>query len=59
MVSEPEFGQACAEIHSTLAPVFEKHPDLKQMWDIVKIPERIIQFRVVRRLCQSNFSSSS
>lgn len=47
--SEPEFEQAYRELASTLehSSLFEKHPEYKTALQIVSIPERIIQFRVV------------
>jgi len=44
--SEPEFEQAVNEITSTLAPFLEKHPEYERALEVVKIPERVIQFRV-------------
>jgi len=44
--NEPEFEQAKDEIYSTLGPLFDKEPQLKKLFDIIQIPERIIQFRV-------------
>lgn len=46
---EPEFEQAYNELASTLehSSLFEKHPEYKTALQIVSIPERIIQFRVV------------
>lgn len=37
--------QARDEIYSTLKPFFEKHPEYKRAWEVVQIPERVIQFR--------------
>ncbi|PWN53623.1 putative NADP-specific glutamate dehydrogenase [Violaceomyces palustris] len=45
--SEPEFEQALHELTSTLEPFLKKHPEYKKALEIVQIPERIIQFRVV------------
>ncbi|PWZ02401.1 hypothetical protein BCV70DRAFT_198686 [Testicularia cyperi] len=45
--SEPEFEQALNELGSTLAPFLSAHPEYKKAFDIVQIPERVIQFRVV------------
>lgn len=45
--SEPEFEQARNELATTIAPFLEKHPEYKTALDIVQIPERIVQFRVV------------
>ncbi|KAA8907654.1 hypothetical protein TRICI_004945 [Trichomonascus ciferrii] len=46
---EPEFEQAYGELLSTLkdSTLFEKHPELERVVDVVCIPERVIQFRVV------------
>jgi glutamate dehydrogenase (NADP+) len=46
---EVEFQQAYDELASTLnnSTLFEKHPEYKKALEIVAIPERIIQFRVV------------
>ncbi|CCG82597.1 putative Glutamate/Leucine/Phenylalanine/Valine dehydrogenase [Taphrina deformans PYCC 5710] len=47
--SEPEFQQAYNELKSTLdnSSLFESHPEYKKALEIIAIPERIIQFRVV------------
>jgi glutamate dehydrogenase (NADP+) len=45
--SEPEFEQALKEVESSLATFLEKHPEYKKALEIVQIPERVIQFRVV------------
>lgn len=47
--SEPEFEQALNEVYSTLkaSSLFEKEPKYLKVLDVVQIPERIIQFRVV------------
>ncbi|KAN0061807.1 NADP-dependent glutamate dehydrogenase [Thecaphora frezii] len=45
--SEPEFEQALNEVTSTLAPFLEKNPEYKKALEIIQIPERVIQFRVV------------
>lgn len=45
--SEPEFEQALNELHSTLAPFLEQNPEYNKAFEIIQIPERIIQFRVV------------
>jgi len=45
--SEPEFEQALHEVESTLKPFLEAHPEYKKAFEIIQIPERIIQFRVV------------
>ncbi|KAH7125389.1 Glutamate/Leucine/Phenylalanine/Valine dehydrogenase-domain-containing protein [Dendryphion nanum] len=48
-MAEPEFEQARQELVSTLenSTLFEKHPEYKKALEVVSIPERIIQFRVV------------
>lgn len=45
--AEPEFEQALNELGSTLAPFLEQNPSYQKAFDIIQIPERIIQFRVV------------
>ncbi|KAF2718201.1 glutamate dehydrogenase [Polychaeton citri CBS 116435] len=47
--SEPEFEQAYKELVSTLenSSLFEKKPEYKKALQVVSVPERIIQFRVV------------
>ncbi|CBQ73194.1 probable NADP-specific glutamate dehydrogenase [Sporisorium reilianum SRZ2] len=45
--SEPEFEQALNELSTTLAPFLEQNPEYNKAFQIVQIPERIIQFRVV------------
>jgi glutamate dehydrogenase (NADP+) len=44
---EPEFQQAVHEITSTLAPLLHKIPEYQKALEVVQIPERVIQFRVV------------
>lgn len=39
--------QALKEIETTLAPFLKKNPEYKKALEIVQIPERVIQFRVV------------
>ncbi|KAL1612481.1 NADP-dependent glutamate dehydrogenase [Paraconiothyrium brasiliense] len=48
-MAEPEFEQAYKELVSTLesSTLFEKNPEYKKALEIVSIPERVIQFRVV------------
>ncbi|GAA5992055.1 hypothetical protein JCM10908_000721 [Rhodotorula pacifica] len=57
-VSEPEFEQAVSEIHSTLKPLFAKRPELEKAFEVLKVPERVITFRVVweddKGKCQVN-----
>jgi len=49
MAFEPEFEQARKELVSTLenSSLFEKNPEYKKALEVVSIPERVIQFRVV------------
>ncbi|GAD99803.1 glutamate/Leucine/Phenylalanine/Valine dehydrogenase, putative [Paecilomyces variotii No. 5] len=46
---EPEFEQAYNELASTLenSTLFQKNPEYRKALQIVSIPERVIQFRVV------------
>ncbi|KAL3471642.1 Glutamate/Leucine/Phenylalanine/Valine dehydrogenase-domain-containing protein [Aspergillus californicus] len=46
---EPEFEQAYKELASTLenSTLFQSHPEYRKALQVVSIPERIIQFRVV------------
>ncbi|ROT40845.1 glutamate/Leucine/Phenylalanine/Valine dehydrogenase [Sodiomyces alkalinus F11] len=46
---EPEFEQAYRELVITLeqSTLFEQHPEYRGALDVVSIPERVIQFRVV------------
>ncbi|KAF1955462.1 NADP-specific glutamate dehydrogenase [Byssothecium circinans] len=59
-MSEPEFEQARKELVSTLeaSSLFEKNPEYKKALEVVAIPERVIQFRVVweddKGQCQVN-----
>jgi len=45
--SEPEFEQAVEEVTSSLKSFLEKHPEYQKALEIIQIPERVIQFRVV------------
>ncbi|KAI9848221.1 MAG: hypothetical protein M1837_000895 [Sclerophora amabilis] len=47
--SEPEFEQAYKELVSTLenSSLFKKNPEYKKALQVIAIPERVIQFRVV------------
>ena len=45
--SEPEFEQARNELTTTIAAFLERHPEYKTALEIVQIPERVVQFRVV------------
>lgn len=47
LASEPEFEQALNELSSTLAPFLEQYPEYNKAFEIIQIPERVIQFRVV------------
>ncbi|KAF3356556.1 hypothetical protein VdG1_03836 [Verticillium dahliae VDG1] len=46
---EPEFLQAYSELVSTLedSTLFSQHPEFRTALEVVSIPERVIQFRVV------------
>ncbi|EPQ56338.1 NADP-specific glutamate dehydrogenase [Gloeophyllum trabeum ATCC 11539] len=44
---EPEFEQALTELSVSLKPFLEANPEYKKAFEIVQIPERIVQFRVV------------
>ncbi|GJF00323.1 NADP-specific glutamate dehydrogenase [Phanerochaete sordida] len=44
---EPEFEQALAELSTSLTKFLEAKPEYKKALEIVQIPERVIQFRVV------------
>ncbi|KAF2013732.1 NADP-specific glutamate dehydrogenase [Aaosphaeria arxii CBS 175.79] len=48
-MAEPEFEQAHKELVSTLenSTLFEKIPEYRKALEVVSIPERVIQFRVV------------
>lgn len=47
--NEPEFQQAVSELVSCLenSKLFKIHPDLRRCLEVVQVPERVIQFRVV------------
>ena len=45
--SEPEFEQALNELTVSLGPFLKASPAYQKALEIVQIPERIIQFRVV------------
>ncbi|RYO78267.1 hypothetical protein DL766_007607 [Monosporascus sp. MC13-8B] len=55
--SEPEFEQAYKELAFTLenSSLFEKYPEYRKALDVVSIPERVIQFRVVWEDDKGNF----
>ena len=44
---EPEFEQALNELTQSLQPFLAKNPEYKKALEIIQIPERVIQFRVV------------
>ena len=44
---EPEFEQALAELTTSLQPFLKANPHYQKAFDIVQIPERVIQFRVI------------
>ncbi|THH03869.1 hypothetical protein EW145_g5941 [Phellinidium pouzarii] len=52
--SEPEFEQALNELTSTLQPFLKANPEYQRALDIVQIPERTLQFRVVWEDDQGN-----
>ncbi|KAF5389724.1 hypothetical protein D9757_006001 [Collybiopsis confluens] len=45
--SEPEFEQALAELKTSLSVFLKANPSYQKALDIVQVPERVIQFRVV------------
>jgi glutamate dehydrogenase (NADP+) len=45
--TEPEFEQALHELTTSLGPFLKANPEYQKALDIVQIPERVIQFRVV------------
>ncbi|TFK20372.1 NADP-specific glutamate dehydrogenase [Coprinopsis marcescibilis] len=44
---EPEFQQALNELTTSLQPFLAANPEYQKALDIVQVPERILQFRVV------------
>ncbi|KAJ7889223.1 NADP-specific glutamate dehydrogenase [Mycena leptocephala] len=44
---EPEFEQALGELTHSLGPFLAANPAYKKAFDIIQIPERVLQFRVV------------
>ncbi|KJA26738.1 hypothetical protein HYPSUDRAFT_35885 [Hypholoma sublateritium FD-334 SS-4] len=44
---EPEFQQALDELTTSLQPFLDANPQYKKALDIVQVPERVLQFRVV------------
>ncbi|KAI0135721.1 NADP-specific glutamate dehydrogenase [Daldinia grandis] len=49
LAAEPEFEQAYKELVATLeeSSLFQQHPEYRTALNVVSIPERVIQFRVV------------
>ncbi|KAF5329162.1 hypothetical protein D9611_013199 [Ephemerocybe angulata] len=45
--SEPEFEQALHELTTSLEPFLAANPHYKKALDVVQVPERVLQFRVV------------
>ena len=45
--SEPEFEQALNELTVSLGPFLKANPAYQKALEIIQIPERVIQFRVV------------
>lgn len=45
--SEPEFEQALNELATSLGPFLKANPSYQKALEVVQIPERVIQFRVV------------
>jgi len=45
--SEPEFEQALSELTHSLGPFLKANPAYQKAFEIVQIPERVLQFRVV------------
>lgn len=45
--TEPEFEQALWELTSSLESFLKANPSYQKALDIVQIPERVLQFRVV------------
>lgn len=45
--SEPEFEQALNELTTSLGAFLDANPEYRKALEVVQIPERIIQFRVV------------
>lgn len=44
---EPEFEQALSELQGSLVHFLAENPQYEKALDIVQIPERVVQFRVV------------
>lgn len=44
---EPEFEQALNELTMSLEPFLAANPEYKKALEVVQVPERIVQFRVV------------
>ena len=45
--SEPEFEQALHEVSGSLEVFLKANPEYRKALEIVQIPERVVQFRVV------------
>jgi len=45
--AEPEFEQALNELTHSLGPFLKANPEYQKALDIVQVPERVLQFRVV------------
>ena len=45
--SEPEFEQALNEVTSSLETFLHANPEYRKALEIVQVPERVVQFRVV------------
>jgi len=45
--SEPEFEQALAEVTESVQPFIKANPEYAKALEIVQVPERVVQFRVV------------
>ncbi|KAJ3557166.1 hypothetical protein NM688_g1623 [Phlebia brevispora] len=52
--SEPEFEQALNEVTASLEVFLKANPEYKKALEIVQVPERIVQFRVVWEDDQGN-----
>jgi glutamate dehydrogenase (NADP+) len=44
---EPEFQQALDELTTSLQPFLKANPEYKKALEVVQVPERVLQFRVV------------
>ncbi|KAG7441324.1 NADP-specific glutamate dehydrogenase [Guyanagaster necrorhizus] len=52
--SEPEFEQALGELALSIGPFLAANPSYQKAFEIVQIPERVLQFRVVWEDDQGN-----